>query len=164
MQTVAQAERKPLYKSLYFQVVAGILLGVLVGYVAPNVGVDMKPLGDVFIKMIKMVIGLVIFCTVVAGISGMSDMKKMGRLGGKALLYFEVLSTAALVIGVVVGNLVRPGAGMNADVSKLDAGAVAKYAGAAKEHGTIAPQLKLENEDPQPQTVDYDELVKSWQQ
>lgn len=137
MQSASQAERKPLYKSLYFQVVAGILLGVLVGYVAPNLGVDMKPLGDVFIKMIKMVIGLVIFCTVVAGISGMSDMKKMGRLGGKALLYFEVLSTAALVLGVIVGNLVRPGAGMNADPSKLDAGAVAKYAGAAKEHGTV---------------------------
>ncbi|GLS45852.1 dicarboxylate/amino acid:cation symporter [Methylobacterium brachythecii] len=137
MQAVAQAERKPFYRSLYAQVLAGILAGVVLGYVDPSLGVDMKPLGDVFIKMIKMVIGLVIFCTVVAGISGMSDMKKMGRLGGKALLYFEVLSTAALVIGVVVGNLVRPGAGMNADPSKLDAGAVAKYAGAAKEHGAV---------------------------
>ena len=137
MQTAAQAQRKPIYTSLYVQVVAGIILGVVVGYLAPSLGVDMKPLGDVFIKMIKMVIGLVIFCTVVAGISSMSDMKKMGRLGGKALLYFEVLSTLALVIGVIVGNVVRPGAGMNADVTKLDAGAVAKYAGQAKEHGTV---------------------------
>ncbi|RYY12275.1 MAG: cation:dicarboxylase symporter family transporter, partial [Alphaproteobacteria bacterium] len=88
MQTAAQAQRKPIYTSLYVQVVAGIILGVVVGYLAPSLGVDMKPLGDVFIKMIKMVIGLVIFCTVVAGISSMSDMKKMGRLGGKALLYF----------------------------------------------------------------------------
>lgn len=137
MQTVAQAQRKPFYTSLYVQVVAGIMLGVIVGYALPEFGVDMKPLGDAFIKMIKMVIGLVIFCTVVAGISSMSDMKKMGRLGGKALLYFEVLSTVALVIGVIVGNVVRPGAGMDADPSKLDAGAVAKYAGAAKEHGTV---------------------------
>ena len=137
MQTAAQAQRKPIYTSLYVQVVAGIILGVVVGYLAPSLGVDMKPLGDLFIKMIKMVIGLVIFCTVVAGISSMSDMKKMGRLGGKALLYFEVLSTLALVIGVLVGNVVRPGAGMNADVTKLDSGAVAKYAGQAKEHGTV---------------------------
>src|SRR3954470_16326415 len=114
-----------------------VRLGVLLGYVNPSLGIDMKPLGDVFIKMIKMVIGLVIFLTVVAGISSMSDMKKMGRLGGKALLYFEVLSTLALIIGVVVGHLGQPGAGMNADPSKLDAGAVAKYAGAAKEHGTV---------------------------
>lgn len=137
MQTAAQAQRKPFHTSLYVQVVVGIVLGVVVGYLAPSFGVDMRPLGDVFIKMIKMVIGLVIFCTVVAGISSMSDMRKMGRLGGKALLYFEVLSTLALVIGVIVGNLIRPGAGMNADVTKLDAGAVAKYAGQAREHGTV---------------------------
>ncbi|GJE34397.1 dicarboxylate/amino acid:cation symporter [Methylobacterium oxalidis] len=154
MLRAADSRAKPLYQSLYVQVVAGILLGVAVGYAAPNVGIDMKPLGDAFIKMIKMVIGLVIFCTVVAGISGMSDMKKMGRLGGKALLYFEVLSTLALVIGVVVGNLVRPGAGMNADPSKLDAGAVAKYAGAAKEHGTVDFLLNII-----PNTV-FDALTK----
>ena len=154
MQTVAQAQRKPHYKSLYVQVVAGIILGVLVGYVAPSLGVDMKPLGDVFIKMIKMVIGLVIFCTVVAGIGSMSDMKKMGRLGGKALLYFEVFRRSPSSSASSVGNVVRPGAGMNADPSKLDAGAVAKYAGHAKEHGTVDFLLNIV-----PNTV-FDALTK----
>jgi aerobic C4-dicarboxylate transport protein len=137
VQTADQAKRKPLYQSLYIQVLAGITIGIVLGYISPSLGINMKPFGDAFIKMIKMVIGLVIFCTVVAGMSGMSDMKKMGRLGGKALLYFEILSTAALAIGVIVGNLVQPGAGFNADPSKLDASAVLRYAGAAKEHGTI---------------------------
>src|SRR5512141_20340 len=88
MQTADQAKRKPLYQSLYIQVLAGITIGIVLGYISPSLGISMKPFGDAFIKMIKMVIGLVIFCTVVAGMSGMSDMKKMGRLGGKALLYF----------------------------------------------------------------------------
>ena len=89
----------------------------------------MKPLGDVFIKLIKMMIGLVVFCTVVSGISGMGNMKKVGRVGGKALLYFEVVSTLALLIGMLVGNVLQPGAGFNADPAKLDAKAIAHYAG-----------------------------------
>ena len=92
----------------------------------------MKPLGDAFIRMITMIITLVIFCTLVTGIAGMEDMKKVGRVGGKALLYFEVVSTIALLIGLVVGNLVHPGSGFNIDPTTLDARAVADYAGQAK--------------------------------
>ena len=136
MQDAAKARRKPLYAVLYVQVVAGIALGALVGWLDPALGTDLRPLGDVFVKLIRMVIGLVIFVTVVSGIGGMRDMGRMGRLGAKALLYFEVVSTLALLIGLVVGNLVRPGAGFNADPSKLNGAAVARYAGQAKEHGT----------------------------
>ena len=136
MQNAATARRKPLYAMLYVQVVAGIALGALVGWLDPALGTDLRPLGDVFIKLIRMVIGLVIFVTVVSGIGGTRDMGRMGRLGAKALLYFEVVSTLALLIGLVVGNLVRPGAGFNADPSKLNGAAVARYAGQAKEHGT----------------------------
>src|SRR5918911_2477382 len=131
----ATGERKPFYRILYVQVLIGIVIGILLGYVQPKLAVDMKPLGDAFIKLIKMAIGLVIFFTVVSGIAGMHDMKKVGRVGGISLLYFEIVSTLALLIGLVVGNLVRPGAGFNADPSKLDAGAVAQYAGKAKEQG-----------------------------
>ncbi len=137
MQEAAKALRRPFYTVLYIQVLIGIIAGVLVGWIWPAFGADLKPLGDVFIKLIRMVIGLVIFVTVVSGIGGMSDMKKMGRLGGKALLYFEVVSTLALLIGVIVGNVVRPGAGFNADVTKLNAAAITRYAGQAKEHGTV---------------------------
>ena len=137
MQIAAQAGKRPFYKILYVQVLAGIALGVALGYASPGLAIEMKPLGDAFIKMIKMIIGLVIFCTVVAGISCMSDMKKMGRLGGKALLYFEIVSTLALLIGIAVGNILQPGAGFNADPTKLDASAVTRYAGQAKEHGTV---------------------------
>src|SRR6202040_889997 len=92
----------------------------------------MKPLGDGFIRLITMIISLIIFCTVVSGIASMQDMKKVGRVGGKALLYFEVVSTLALFIGLVIGNLVHPGAGFNVDAANLDAKAVAEYAGQAK--------------------------------
>ena len=136
MAVVAQtAERKPFYRILYVQVLIGIVVAILLGHFYPKLAVEMKPLGDAFIKLIKMAIGLVIFFTVVSGIAGMHDMKKVGRVGGISLLYFEVVSTLALLIGLVVGNLVRPGAGFNADPSKLDAGAVAQYAGKAKEQG-----------------------------
>ena len=137
MQEAAKARRRPFYAVLYIQVLIGIVLGALVGWIWPTFGADLKPLGDVFIKLIRMVIGLVIFVTVVSGIGGMSDMKKMGRLGGKALLYFEVVSTAALLIGLIVGNIVRPGDGFNADPTKLNAAAITRYAGQAKEHGTV---------------------------
>ena len=103
--------KKPFYKVLYIQVLFAIVLGVLLGVFYPELGAKMKPLGDGFIKLIKMIIAPVIFCTVVAGIAGMQDMKKIGRVGGKALLYFEVVSTFALAIGLVVANWVKPGAG-----------------------------------------------------
>src|SRR4029077_7533091 len=97
--------------------------------VAPSTGAAMKPLGDGFIKLIKMVIAPIIFCTVVLGIAGTGDLKKVGRTGGLALLYFEVVSTFALILGLLIVNVVRPGAGMNVDVRTLDAGAVSAYAG-----------------------------------
>jgi aerobic C4-dicarboxylate transport protein len=129
----AAAERKPFYRILYVQVLIGIAIGILVGQFWPAVGVDMKPLGDGFIKLIKMVVTLIIFCTVVSGIAGMSDMKKVGRVGAKSLLYFEVVSTLALIIGLIVANVVRPGDGFNADPATLDGAAVSRYAGQAEE-------------------------------
>jgi aerobic C4-dicarboxylate transport protein len=119
--------RRPFYKSLYLQVVFAIVVGVILGYVAPASGEAMKPLGDGFIKLIKMMIAPIIFCTVVVGIAGMEDMKKVGKTGGLALLYFEVVSSIALVIGLVIINVVQPGAGMNVDVASLDTKAVAAY-------------------------------------
>ncbi|MES2901701.1 MAG: cation:dicarboxylase symporter family transporter, partial [Pseudomonadota bacterium] len=124
--------KKPFYKILYVQVLFAIACGILLGVFYPALGVDMKPLGDGFIKLIKMIIAPVIFCTVVAGIAGMQDMKKIGRVGGKALLYFEVVSTIALVIGLVVANVVRPGDGFNADPATLDTKAIAEYTAKAK--------------------------------
>jgi aerobic C4-dicarboxylate transport protein len=129
----APAVRRPFYKILYVQVLFAIAVGIGLGYYEPKTAVEMKPLGDAFIKLIRMAIGLVIFLTIVSGIAGMESLKKVGRVGGKALVYFEVVSTLALIIGIVVGNYVRPGDGFNADPSKLDAGAVAAYAGKAKE-------------------------------
>src|ERR1700721_3903402 len=120
------------YTGLSFQVLAGVAVAVILGYVNPTMAVAMKPLGDVFIRMITMIITLVIFCTLVTGIAGMEDMKKVGRVGGKALIYFEVVSTLALIIGLCVGNFVRPGDGFNVNPATLDAKAVADYAGQAK--------------------------------
>src|SRR5216110_3632551 len=108
----SRARKKPLYRSLYFQVIVAIIIGVLLGHFYPATGESMKPLGDGFIKLIKMIIAPIIFCTVVVGIAGMEDMKKVGKTGGLALLYFEVVSTVALVIGLVLVNVLRPGAGM----------------------------------------------------
>jgi aerobic C4-dicarboxylate transport protein len=121
-----------MYKSLYFQVLCGIAIGILLGVFFPDIGVMMKPFGDGFIKLIKMIIAPVIFCTVVSGITGMDDMKKVGRVGGKALLYFEVLSTLALLIGLAIVTLVQPGSGFNADVSKLDTSALTTFTVGAK--------------------------------
>src|ERR1700730_6662918 len=118
--------------SLWVQVVIAIVLGVIVGHFWPRAAVAMKPLGDGFIRLITMVITLIIFCTLVTGIAGMDDIKKVGRVGGKALLYFEVVSTLALLIGLVVGNVVQPGRGFNVDPATLDPRAVAEYAGQAK--------------------------------
>ena len=123
---------KPWYASLWVYVLLGMGVGVLLGRLDPWLGVKMQPLGDAFIKLITMIISLIIFCTVVTGIAGMQDMKKVGRVGGKALVYFEIVSTMALLIGLVVGNLVRPGSGFNVNPATLDAKAVADYAGQAK--------------------------------
>ena len=124
--------RKRFYTSLWAQVSIAIVIAVVFGYVSPAHAVAMKPLGDAFIRMITMIITLLIFCTVVTGIAGMQDLRKVGRVGGKALLYFEVVSTLALLVGLVVGNVVHPGSGFNVDTSTLDAHAVADYAGQAK--------------------------------
>jgi aerobic C4-dicarboxylate transport protein len=107
--------RQPFYKTLYGQVLAATVAGVALGYLYPAAGVAMKPLGDGFIKLVRMVIAPIIFCTVVAGVAGVGDMKAVGRAGGLALVYFEIVTTLALVIGLVVVNVVRPGAGMNVD-------------------------------------------------
>ncbi|MBC7455247.1 MAG: dicarboxylate/amino acid:cation symporter [Massilia sp.] len=128
--------KKPFYKILYVQVLFAIVCGVLLGVFYPALAVDMKPLGDGFIKLIKMIIAPVIFCTVVAGIAGMQDMKKLGRVGGKALLYFEVVSTFALAIGLIVANVIRPGDGFNADVTKLDTKLIAEFTSKAKAQST----------------------------
>jgi aerobic C4-dicarboxylate transport protein len=125
-------QRRPIYKSLSAQVLFAILIAIVLGYISPAKAIAMKPLGDAFIRLITMIIALVIFCTVVSGIAGMQDMKKVGRVGGKALLYFEVVSTIALLIGLVVGNVVKPGAGFNINPATLDPKAVAEYAGPAK--------------------------------
>src|SRR5690349_11393066 len=111
---------RKIYKSLYFQVIVAIIIGILIGVFFPSFSIQLKPLGDGFIKLIKMLIPFVIFCTIVLGISGMQDMKKVGRVGLKAILYFEVLSTIALIIGLIVVNFLKPGTGMNVDLSKLD--------------------------------------------
>jgi len=118
---------KPLYKSLYFQVIVAIVIGVLLGHFFPETGTAMKPLGDGFIKLIKMIIAPIIFCTVVVGIAGMEDMKKVGKTGGYALLYFEIVSSIALIVGLVIVNVVQPGAGMNIDASTLDTKGIAAY-------------------------------------
>jgi aerobic C4-dicarboxylate transport protein len=121
------------YESLYFQVITGILIGVALGALYPSAGESMKPLGDGFIKVIRMMIGPVIFCTVITGIANIGDLKKLGRVGVKALLYFEVVTTIALLIGLAVVKIVQPGAGINANPATLDATAVAQYATSGKE-------------------------------
>jgi len=127
-----------LFKSLYFQVLTAIAIGILLGHFYPEIGEQMKPLGDGFVKLIKMIIAPVIFCTVVTGIAGMESMKAVGRTGAVALLYFEIVSTIALIIGLIIVNVVQPGAGMNVDPATLDAKAVAVYADQAKDQGIVA--------------------------
>ncbi len=122
----------PFYRVLWVQVLVAIALAIVLGYVDPARAIAMKPLGDGFIRLITMIITLIIFCTVVTGIAGMESLKKVGRVGGLALLYFEVVSTIALLIGLGVGNVVHPGTGFNVNVATLDAKAVTDYAGLAK--------------------------------
>jgi aerobic C4-dicarboxylate transport protein len=131
-------KRKPFYSILYVQVLAAIIAGVLLGHFAPQTAVALKPLGDLFIKLVRMIIGPVIFCTVVTGIASMQDMKKVGRVGGKALLYFEVASTFALAIGLFAAHVLAPGKGFNVDPSTLDARAVSGYAAQAAHGDGIA--------------------------
>lgn len=129
--------KKPFYTNLTFQVLTAITFGILLGHFYPSIAVEMKPLGDLFIKMVKMVIGPIVFLTVVTGISSIGNLKKVGKVGGKALLYFEVVTTFALGIGLLVVNLVRPGGGMNIVPGQLKADSVQKYATSAHEHGFI---------------------------
>ncbi|HWY23046.1 MAG TPA: dicarboxylate/amino acid:cation symporter [Candidatus Acidoferrum sp.] len=133
----ATPHRKPFYASLWVQVLIAMVVAGALGYFSPARAIAMKPLGDAFIRMITMIITVLIFCTVVTGIAGMQDLKKVGRVGGKALLYFEIVSTIALVIGLIVGNVVRPGSGFNVNPASLDARAVADYAGQAKAQGVV---------------------------
>jgi aerobic C4-dicarboxylate transport protein len=130
--TSPQTGTKPFYTNLWVQVLIAIAVAIVLGCLNPAKAIAMKPLGDGFIRLITMIISLIIFCTVVSGIASMRDMKKVGRVGGKALLYFEVVSTVALFIGLMVGNLVRPGRDLNVNPASLDAKAVAEYAGQAK--------------------------------
>ena len=134
---------KKVFSSLYFQVLLAITLGVFLGHVYPELGANMKPLGDGFVKLIKMIIAPVIFCTVVTGIAGMESMKAVGKTGAIALIYFEVVSTIALIIGLCVVNLLQPGGGMNIDPTALDASAISAYAEQAKSQGIIAFLLDI---------------------
>jgi aerobic C4-dicarboxylate transport protein len=129
--------RKPFYKILYVQVLFAIAVGILLGHFAPDTGVEMKPLGDAFIKLIKMIIGPIIFCTVVSGIAGMRDMKKVGRVGGKALLYFEIVSTFALLIGLIASHVLKPGVGFNIDPATLDTKTISQYVSKAHGQSTV---------------------------
>jgi len=127
---------RKLYKSLYFQVVCALILGVAVGHFKPSLGVDLKPLGDGFINLIKMIITPVIFCTVAVGIAHMENIKAVGRVGGKTILYFEVITSLALAIGLIVVNVIKPGAGINADPAAIDTTSLANLAATAKSQGT----------------------------
>ena len=131
----------PLYRHLYVQVLAAILAGVLIGHFYPDIGTSLQPLGDGFIKLVKMVIAPVIFLTVVTGIAGMGDMHKVGRVAGKAMIYFLTFSTLALIIGLIVGNVVQPGAGLNIDPASLDPKATSAFV--AKAHDTSIVGLLL---------------------
>src|SRR5579863_6221279 len=127
-----KTRRKPFLGSLWVQVLIAMAIAVALGVLSPAYAVAMKPFGDAFIRMITMIITVLIFCTVVTGIAGMQNLKKVGRVGGKALLYFEIVSTIALAVGLIVGNVVHPGSGFNVNAASLDAKAVADYAGQAK--------------------------------
>src|SRR4249920_3866967 len=131
------AHHRPFFRSLYFQVLTAIALGVLLGHFYPQLGEQMKPFGDAFIKAIKMIIAPIIFCTVVHGIASMQDMKKVGRVGLKALIYFEVLTTLALIVGLIVANTLQPGAGMNIDASTIDTRSIQGFVTKSKEQSTV---------------------------
>src|SRR5215470_8665648 len=141
--SIVPGPRRPWYTILYIQVLIAIAVGVAVGYVNPQLGVQLKPLGDGFIGLIKMMIAPVIFCTIVHGIASMGDLKKVGRVGVKTLFYFEAVSTLALVLGLIVANVLQPGHGFNVDPATLDPKAVATYVTRAKEEGIVAHLLAI---------------------
>jgi aerobic C4-dicarboxylate transport protein len=134
---VAPRDHKPIYYSLYFQVIVGISLGIILGFFVPDFAAQLKPLGDAFIKLIKMMIAPIIFGTVAVGIAKMGDLKEVGRVGLKALIYFEALTTVALLIGLVIANLYRPGAGINADPASFDTKAIQAYTTQAQHLNTV---------------------------
>jgi aerobic C4-dicarboxylate transport protein len=136
--TVPARSAKPWYRQLWAQVLLGMAAGIVLGYLDldPALGERMAPLGDAFIKAIRMLIAPIIFCTVVHGIARMADMARVGRVAIKALIYFEVLTTLALVIGLVAANLWRPGAGMNVDLSRIDTSAVSAYVAQTQKQDT----------------------------
>src|SRR5260370_12917384 len=140
---MTKSEQRPWYTILYVQVIVAILLGVAVGHYLPTTGVALKPLGDAFIALIRMMIAPVIFCTVVHGIASMSDLRKVGRVGAKALFYFELVSTVALAIGLLVGEIVQPGSGFNIDPAALVTKSVATYVTRAKEEGIVAHLMAI---------------------
>ena len=133
----ADIPHKPFYTHLYVQVLTAIVLGVLLGHFYPHLGEAMKPLGDLFIKLIKMLIAPIIFCTIVHGIASMEDMKKVGRVGLKALIYFEVLTSVALIVGLIVVNILQPGVGMNVDARTIDTKSIQVYTTTAGQQGTV---------------------------
>jgi len=141
--TSRKSGRPALYKRLYFQVLVGLALGILIGHYYPAFGVDLKPLGDGFIKLIKMLVAPVIFLTVAIGIAKLGDLKEVGRIGLKAVIYFEVATTLALLIGLVVGNLLAPGAGMNVDPKSLDVASVTSYLDTAKAQTSVEFLMKI---------------------
>ena len=131
------------YRNLYVQVLIAIALGVVLGFVAPGLGTAMKPFGDAFVALIRMMIAPVIFCTVVHGIATVGDLKRVGRVGIKAIVYFEVVSTIALVLGLIVAEIVKPGAGFNIDPAKINASSIANYVTAAKQDSIAAHLLAV---------------------
>jgi aerobic C4-dicarboxylate transport protein len=135
--TVAAVHHRKFYQTLYFRVLCAIVIGVVLGHFWPKTGADMKPFGDGFIKLIKMLIAPIIFCTVVTGIASMESMKRVGRVGVMAIVYFEVLTTIALIVGLIVMNVIQPGTGMNVDPATLDQKAVAAYAKAGAEQSAV---------------------------
>jgi aerobic C4-dicarboxylate transport protein len=136
--TQAAKKRKPWYSVLYIQVLIAMAIGICVGRFFPQTGIALKPLGDAFVSLIRMMIAPVIFCVIVQGIASMNDLKQVGKVGVKTLIYFEIVSTIALIIGIIVALLLHPGAGLNIDASALDPKAAAPYVGHAKETGLIA--------------------------
>lgn len=129
--------KRPIYQRLYFQVLAGIFIGIFLGNFFPELGISLKPMGDVFIRLIKMMVAPIIFCTIVVGIAKMGDMREVGRVGLKSLIYFEMVSTLALIIGLIVVNVYQPGAGVNADPRSLDTGSLSTYTARAQSLSTV---------------------------
>src|SRR5436853_1685054 len=134
---VVPGRKRRIYPHLYVQVLGAIAIGVLLGHFYPSLGAQMKPLGDMFIHAIKMVIAPIIFCTVVHGIASMEDMKKVGRVGLKAIVYFEIVTTLALIVGLVVVNVLQPGAGMNVDLGAIDTRSIQVYTTKAGQQSTV---------------------------